>query len=216
MITLACKVTPLLGNNPFLPLLSIIERHPFPSPIEVRKSYSGKNKFFTITSFIDKALLEVLAIKARKKTHIVLVDNANKAQLEVCITQSDTIDILLSNEASFINHHQAKTLFYELIKHDMGWLSGGCHWLNSDFYVNHFTYDDHMQKTILTWLQYFGKLEVEKRGGFVAFESNPYLRTERIHDGLFVQVGDDPAFFDTPEGAKLLVNAVNALPFVQH
>jgi hypothetical protein len=34
--------------------------------------------------------------------------------------------------------------------------------------------------------------------------------------GLFVQVGEDPAIFDTPEGATLLVNAVNALPLVQY
>jgi hypothetical protein len=66
------------------------------------------------------------------------------------------------------------------------------------------------------WLDYFGKEELEKRGGFAAFESNPYVQTQRIHDGLLVQVGESSDVFDTPEGEQLLVNAINALPPLKH
>ncbi|MEN9611588.1 MAG: hypothetical protein RLZZ628_2402 [Bacteroidota bacterium] len=69
---------------------------------------------------------------------------------------------------------------------------------------------------MLADLNYFGKEELEKRGGFVAFESNPYVQTQRIHDGLLVQVGDNLDVFDTPEGEQLLVNAINALPPIKN
>jgi hypothetical protein len=69
--------------------------------------------------------------------------------------------------------------------------------------------------TYLNWLQYFGKEELYRQGGIEALESNPLLKTERIHDGLLIQVGESPYDAFTPEGEQLLVEATRSLPPVR-
>jgi hypothetical protein len=67
----------------------------------------------------------------------------------------------------------------------------------------------------LVWLQYFGKEESYRQGGIEALESNPLLKTERIHDGLLIQVGESPYDAFTPEGEQLLIEATRSLPPVR-
>ncbi|MDJ1482964.1 hypothetical protein QNI16_20850 [Cytophagaceae bacterium YF14B1] len=66
-----------------------------------------------------------------------------------------------------------------------------------------------------SWLQYFGKEELENQGGIDALEANSLLKTSRIHDGLLIQIGDGPYDAFTPEGEELLVKATRSLPPVK-
>jgi|GEM_PF-2965915 len=68
----------------------------------------------------------------------------------------------------------------------------------------------------LVWLQYFNKEELERQGGIEALESNPFLKTERIKDGLLIQLGESPYDAFTPEGEQLLVEATRSLPPVKN
>jgi hypothetical protein len=63
----------------------------------------------------------------------------------------------------------------------------------------------------LQWLQFFGSDE-EKRQGGTAIEQNPYIKTERIANGLLVEVGESPFDACTQAGKDLLVMATKAMP----
>jgi hypothetical protein len=215
MIELAGLNAPLITNDALYSILKIIGSYPFPIPQEARKIYNQKSRFFEITSLTDKALLKVLAPKIRSRIHTVLIDNDTTDKLGICISQSENIGFTLVNPKLYLTNSVLKHLFYDLIKSQSFWYHGMCHLFSLDLYHRNLTYEERTSKTMLAWLQYFSKEEVEKRGGFAAFESNPYLQTERIHDGLFVQVGDDSTLFDTPEGEALLINAINALPLIK-
>jgi hypothetical protein len=143
--------------------------------------------------------------------HIVSVDENSDLHITLSIAQKEDSVLLLSNVPTFINIEQLKQLFIELIECNALWSEGHYTYGIADLLQKNFP-NERRTKTMLTWLQYYGKAELEWRGGFAAFESNPYVQTQRIHDGLLVQVGESPDVFDTPEGEQLLVNAINALP----
>jgi hypothetical protein len=196
----------------FVPFLEIIKKYPFPAPIQCTRTAKEKWIVTKITSFTSDGLLKCLATPQRYSTYIVTVDDTSSAHLNLSIHQKDDSTLILMNAQSFLKNQLMKQLFVDLIKAgpllDRGW----CGAYLSTIWERNLPNFGKVTQPILTWMQYYGKEELEKRGGFAAFESNPYVQTQRIHDGLLVQVGDSPDVFDTPEGEQLLVNAINALP----
>jgi hypothetical protein len=65
--------------------------------------------------------------------------------------------------------------------------------------------------TMFSWLTYFGPEEFRKQGGDAIFE-NPYIKAEKMGEGVFIQVGESPFDAATPEGEELIVKATRALP----
>ncbi len=63
----------------------------------------------------------------------------------------------------------------------------------------------------LYWLNFFGPDELALQGGDGVAE-NPHARTERVGNGLLVEVGSDPMEAATPAGEARLVAATKALP----
>ncbi len=62
-----------------------------------------------------------------------------------------------------------------------------------------------------SWLQYFGPKEFRLQGGEAIFQ-NPYIKAEKMGEGVFIQVGENPLDAHTPEGEELIVKATRALP----
>jgi hypothetical protein len=206
------------GKTHFLPLLKVVKKYPFPKPSQVSRTDAQLHWLETeIKSFTDKKILKYLEpIKRHPNIYVVLIDNASEDHPNLSLSQGDESVFIISKVRSFLAHGAAKQLFCDLISCEPAWHYGIAGMDNTSIYGNHFDYAERDTKTMLTWLQYFGKEELEKRGGFAAFESNPYVQTQRIHDGLLVQVGDSPDAFDTPEGEQLLVRAIHALPLIKH
>ncbi|MEN9611655.1 MAG: hypothetical protein RLZZ628_2469 [Bacteroidota bacterium] len=216
MIVIVYKNQPLLSLDTYKEVLTLIASYPFPLPSEGYKGCNGKEQYFNIATFADKQILKALTPKIRRFTNEVMIDNAFPNRLSLLIRQGKNVGIHLYGERLFLNGMQRKNLFRSLLNGHTSCLRGQCEIDNTELYQRNFDNDEVLHKTMLGWLHYFSQEELEKRGGFAAFELNPYLYTERIHDGLYVQVGgDDPAIFDTPEGERLLVNAINALPLIQ-
>lgn len=203
------------GVSHFLPFLKTIERYPFPKPLNCSRT-SVKLTWLktTIVSFTSKKFLSYLD-SWKGSMHWIQVDSNDATRIHLAINQTGENVIVLSNLSAFIHPAQIKQLFVDLIMDGRYLDHGLCGKNLVEILEKNLPHFDSRQMTFLNWLQYFGKAELERRGGIAAFESNPYLQTERIHDGLFVQVGDDPSIFDTPEGEQLLVNAINALPLIQ-
>jgi hypothetical protein len=206
---------PFKGDSHFRPLLKIIESYPFPIPSQARKTAKKGWYSFNICGFTDTKVLRSIDPNKRKyDTQVLLIAEGEGLHLQLMIDQnrSAVSQLVLGNERDFLTKSQIKELFIKLIECELFWEMGSCNWVGSFFFRDHFNEWERKTQTMLTGLDYFGKEELEKRGGFAAFESNPYVQTQRIHDGLLVQVGDSPDAFDTPEGEQLLVNAINALP----
>ncbi len=62
-----------------------------------------------------------------------------------------------------------------------------------------------------TWLQYFGKREFHLQGGDAILQI-PIIKSERIEEGVVIEVGDGPLDACTPEGEELLLKSTLALP----
>jgi hypothetical protein len=202
------------GIRNFLPLLQVVEKYPFPKPINCSRTNYRLHWLNTkITSFTSGKFLKYLEPAKRSSMHIVSVDENSVEHLTLSIGQNDISTFLLTNVHAFLTVPQMKQLFIDLIRCESKWDKAYCTTFVTLIFEKHFSNGNY---TPLYWLQYFPKEELEWRGGFAAFESNPYVQTQRIHDGLLVQVGENPNVFDTPEGEQLLVNAINALPSLKH
>jgi hypothetical protein len=180
------------GKAHFLPILRVLKKYPFPRPV----TCSRLNDW--TAGWED----------------IVCVDCDSDKHLQIHISQGVEGSVLqLSNMHPFLTTEQLKSFFKDLIQCNSMCCDAQCGSDISQLWVKNFSETERRyQKKMLLWLQYFGKEALEACGGFPAFELNPYVETQRIHDGLLVQVGASPAIFKTPEGEALLVNAINALP----
>jgi hypothetical protein len=205
-------------KNHFLPLLQIIEHYPFPKPLKCtrtnRKLEWVETKISAFTS--DKFLKHINGVGLHQTINYLFVDNASPTHLNLSVTQfQEGSGLSLGNISSFLNTEQIKSLFGALIKCHSNCDQGLCSRDISPLLLRNFTDEERRSKGLMSWLQYYGKAELEKRGGFPAFEANPYVQVQRIHEGLLVQVGDHPDDLDTPKGEALLVNAINALPLMK-
>jgi hypothetical protein len=205
------------GRNHFLPLLQIVERYPFPKPLNCSRSNKQLHWVNTkINSITSNKFLKYIDSFEHPEMNYVMVDDVSEKHLQLSIAQNELGSGLgLSNLKTFLTLQQIKSLFTDLIYSNSTCYNATCGNDISEFLGRNFSSTQRSTKTLLSWMEYFGKVELEKRGGLEAFETNPYLKTQRIHDGLLVQVGDSPDVFDTPQGEILLVNAINALPLVK-
>jgi hypothetical protein len=205
------------GRKHFLSLLQIVEQYPFPKPLNCTRSDKKLHWVNTkISSFTSNKFLKYIDCFEHPEMNYIMVDDVAEKRLHLSIAQSEMGSGLgLSNVRMFLTLPQLKSLFIELLHCNETCYNATCGNDISELLGRNFSDNQRSNKTFLSWIEYFGKAELEKRGGFKAFESNPYLQTERIHDGILVQVGDSPDIFDTPEGEALLVNAINALPLLK-
>jgi hypothetical protein len=203
------------GKAHFLPILRVLKKYPFPRPVTCSRlnDWTAGWEDSLIRSFTGDLLLGYLTLNA-PKTDIVCVDCDSDKHLQIHISQGVEGSVLqLSNMHPFLTTEQLKSFFKDLIQCNSMCCDAQCGSDISQLWVKNFSETERRyQKKMLLWLQYFGKEALEACGGFPAFELNPYVETQRIHDGLLVQVGASPAIFKTPEGEALLVNAINALP----
>jgi hypothetical protein len=203
------------GKAHFLPILRIIKKYPFPHPSTCSRlnDWTVGWEESRIRSFTGDLLLSYLNLNLPQKD-IVCVDCDSDKHLQLHISQDAEGSVLqLSNMQAFLTTEQLKAFFKDLIRCHSMCCDAQCGSDISPIWIKNFTETERRyHKRMLLWCQYFGKEALAKWGGFAIFESNPYVQTERIHDGLLVQVGDNPDDFDTPEGEALLVNAINALP----
>ena len=105
-----------------------------------------------------------------------------------------------------------KTFFLDLVqKSDPLFAATRFEKIASDIIEKHFEDTVHEDILLLHWLNYFGKEEFAKRGGEAIFK-NPYIKTEKMSEGVLIQVGESPYDAYTPEGEALLVKASLEMP----
>lgn len=83
--------------------------------------------------------------------------------------------------------------------------------INDEIDEKYFEDTEHEDVPLLKWLNYFGKEEFAKRGGEALYD-NPYIKVEKMGEGVLVQVGESPYDAYTPEGEALLVKASLVMP----
>jgi hypothetical protein len=200
-------------------MLRIIEAYPFPKPQKCTRTNQKLQWLDTkISAFTSEKLLKYIdGLNKHPEINQLCVDDISEGHVHLSIAQNQKgSGLSLSNIRQFLSIVQVKSLFVELLLCHSTCFEAICSPDISELLGRNFTDHERLTKTIMSWLQYFDKDGIEKRGGFAAFESNPYVQTQRIHHGLLVQVGENPNVFDTPEGEQLLVNAINALPSLKH
>jgi hypothetical protein len=204
------------GKSHFLPILKVLEQYPFPKPVHCSRIMEQSNKWLKskIIAFTSPKFLGYLdGAELSPNRHMVWVDGGSDKHLHLCISQGYLGSVVeLMNTELFLNPQETRNLFKDLIGCNSTCYeaTGG----NSVYPIlnKNFSAEERHTKTMLSWLEYFSQPELEKRGGFMAFESNPYLQTERIHDGLMVKVGKHDVHCNTVDETFLLINAINALP----
>lgn len=208
----------LNSKTDFLPLLQVLKKHSFPRPAKCSRLNSKTVGWEArrIASFTSEILFNYLDLMEPDTKAVICIDSESKSRLQIQLNQAlDERGMMLQmdNVLKFLSLEELKSFFKRLIQCNSTCYNAYCGSDLSSLWVKNFTETERRyHKRMLLWSQYFGKEELEKWGGFAVFESNPYLQTERIHDGLLIQVGDNPTVFSTPEGEVLLVNAINALP----
>jgi hypothetical protein len=198
----------------FLPLLKIIASYPFPKPQKASKTYKKDWVAFDVMTFTDAILLNALDPKRNSsQLYEVRMDEEAAERLHFKFRKSRESGklLVLDNLLPFLDYAMVRQLFLGIVHYASDWRYGVTSFMLPQMYQETFTSVEQATKLPLDWLNYFDKKELEKWNGPEAFESNPYLQTERIHDGLLVQLGDNPTVFETPEGKRLFANAINAL-----
>ena len=213
------------GANFFLPLLKTLDNSNIPKPKEVLWTDEKLNwNHLLILSFLDKLLIDLLDHTNRNQNIFnILIDNDSDSHINVGINQNFNSSIFLlfkSNLVTIIREDYIYYLFREILINIPHCSFAKCEvdQIYYNIYEKYFGFEFTRTSNIsyLNWLQYFGAEELERQGGMEALESNPLLKTERIHDGLLIQVGESPYDAFTPEGEELLVKATRSLPPVRN
>lgn len=213
------------GRERFLPMLKLLNSINLPAPriLEwTNKEMVWKNAY--IHSFVDDILLSSLSSQERhKEFYSVCVDNMSEQNISISIDQNENVSTMcIRIPQHLINAFSIKdicTLFADLLKNIQECSVANCYFekIMRKIIFAHFDYNHRtFYSPVLFWLQYFGKKELKRQGGMEALESNPLLKTERIHNGLLIQVGESPYDAFTPEGEELLVRATRSLPPVEN
>ncbi|MBC8111638.1 MAG: hypothetical protein H7Y04_11305 [Verrucomicrobia bacterium] len=200
------------------PLFQKLEEANLPKPNIVMwtdEKLEWKNA--VINSFIDINLLDKLDPYQRDDDiYDVWIDLNSNEKINIKIGQSfeDRIVIIIVDKIMNLHNHSfCRNLFVSILSSLSNCETGRCDARYNDIYRYKF---EGISKPYLGWIQYFNNKMIMERGGFESFESNPLLKTERIHDGLLIQVGESPYDAFTPEGEELLVRATRSLPPVRN
>jgi hypothetical protein len=213
------------GEIRFLPILELLNSMNFPPPNFLEWTTKKMNwKSTSINSFVDSIVILSLDPKERhKEFYSIHIDNASEQNISISFDQNEKSSIICIRIPQSILDTWSKidiyTLFIKLLELITDCSVANCYF-EKEMRKIIFTHFDYNHRTfyspMLFWLQYFGKEELERQGGMEALESNPLLKTERIHDGLLIEVGESPYDAFTPEGEELLVRATRSLPPVRN
>jgi hypothetical protein len=216
--------TAYLGYNGLLPALKRLEMMSLPKPTTLE--FLGKSKSRmrkkTIQSYLDPQVLAVLEPNGLVGTQIEIYDQT--AAFRVSISQQGLSDFFLISIHSPLLE-SLETAFLKKLFVDLLYLFPKTHFAHCHFvhYMSNFNrkYMDtspvvrNNYLKFLVWLQYLSKEELWIQGGQFAFEENPLLKTERLQEGLLVQVGENPYDIFTEDGEAMLVKATFSLPPLQ-
>ena len=198
--------SPVRQFNTFISLLDYFEGSFLPRPTELHIS---DRPSISITKFTEKSIVQ--ALQTADGIELEIPDQSLR------IGFSPTHSIYLSIRVKEVNIKEQsidslKTFVLELIQRSHPLLTfAGFDKINDYIYEKHFEDTIHEDIFLLNWLNYFGKEEFAKRGGEAIFD-NPYIKTEKMGEGVLIQVGESPYDAYTPEGEALLVKATKAMP----
>jgi len=199
-------------------ILSILDNTTLPKPKKImwtNQKLEWEEK--EIDSFTDKLLFERIdPLERDREVYETWVDYNSETNLNIRIGQSyeDVINIyVVLDVAIAYAYRYYGELFSSMLQLIPYCKTGKCGSIYDKIYKSKFK---ELAKPYLGWLQYFNGKMIVERGGFELFESNSLLKTERIHNGLLIQVGESPYDAFTPEGEKLLVEATRSLPPVKN
>ncbi|MDJ1470979.1 hypothetical protein [Xanthocytophaga flava] len=215
-----------LGNLPLqtenlIQIFSLLDETPLPNPSRLEYCNSNnKWRSIAINSFSDKEIIDLLKSDNKKADELMFDNNDSDNHPFVYINRTHSPIIGVTIAVHFITDWTSNFVFnlFKSILMKINCGVGVCHF--SNVHVSMLEKHFRGQKRTfylpaLNWLQYLGKEELERQGGMEALEANPLLKTERIHDGLLIQVGESPYDAFTPEGEELLVKATRSLPPVR-
>jgi hypothetical protein len=199
------------GKNKFLPLLHILENYALPRPSQLMRTNAQLEwEYAKIASFTDKKLIRMLNAKNRHPDlYSIILDNDSENHVTIGIGQGQASSLIVSNLKT-LNIIQIKSLFFELLLSVTNWEDGACG--SNGIYSEYLSTDQRDYTTVLYPLQYFSRAKIESCGGFAVFENNPYLTTQRIHDGLVVEVQDALLELGTAQSNALIAQATRHLP----
>jgi hypothetical protein len=198
--------------------LYILENTTLPRPVKIMWTDAYLDwRESLINSFLDSKLIsKIEPLQRHIDMYDIWIDYNSEDNINVRIGQSysDSIIIYFSNklmERYSVNF--CKNLFISILLELPKINTARCVGTYDEIYKRSFK---DIERPYLGWIQYINNSMILERGGFEIFESNPYLQTERIHDGLLIQVGESPYDAFTPEGEELLVKATRSLPPVKN
>jgi hypothetical protein len=215
-----------LGSKGLLPVLHLLETSGLPKPLEIEFSGKSRNRMRkrSIHSYLDPQLLAILEPIAPTGT-LIKINATQDLYFSIYISQASSSDqMVIDIDPKIVERmgiEKAQKMFTDLVNLFPKVYFAQCCFVRyySDFnrkYMDHSQLNRSNYFPFLVWLQYVGSQELIFQGGMSLFESNPLLRTTRLHDGLLVEVGDSPYNIFKAEGEALLVKATFSLPRVQY
>ncbi len=195
-------------------LLTFLDESFLPKPLVIDAADSKKIK---ISGYLDPEILHYTEAEFKKRQLPFSLDVPESGfYVSICPAPYNyTVRIRIPSEIQGRNIVlQVRDLFVQLCKllnPDIGkvYLSEAF----SKIQEKHFEWEGRTAHfTFFNWLQYFGKHELQRQGGEDAIFQNPYIKAERLGEGILIEVGNDPFEAHTPEGEELIVKATRALP----
>ncbi len=183
-----------------------------PAPDKLRLQDGSE---YAIDGFLDPKILAELALKLNEPENSIQTVYQNESNTMI-LDPDGTIYVEIS--ASFINREIATSLCRMLreIAAEIKpyFIASALQNISSHIYRQHFEWQDRSwHSPSLVWLQYFGPHELKKQGGEAIF-NNPFIKAEKLGEGIFIQVGNNPFDAYSSEGESLLVKATEAMPKV--
>ncbi len=214
-----------LGYKGLLPVLTYLENSFLPKPLEVQ--FTGKSpsrlRKKQIHSYLDPQLLALLEPNGRTGT-LINIQATHQHYCFVAFFQDGiSHQIVMDIDGALVVQAKIatlKALFTDLLHQcPQAYYAQCCFTLYYAVFNRKHIEPCGISRTnylrFLVWLQYLSAEELRIQGGRDAFERNSFLQTERLHDGLLVEVGESPYDIFTEEGEALLVKATFSLPPVQ-
>jgi hypothetical protein len=209
------------SSNTVKRALELLEARKLPNPSRIDYIKEDKVQTYEITSFTERIILDIIANNLNEDYEVIIDNNLYKSHMSVYINQTYSSVYGYTIPFSFLLDWKSTDFFFlfrETLKLFPDTYMGVCNFriVENQIIENNLNGDTRtFYLPALHWLQYLGQEELYRQGGIEAFESNPLLKTERIHDGLLIQVGESPYDAFTPEGEQLLVEATRSLPPVR-
>ena len=206
------KIALRFGNSPtrkaqvLIDLLDYFQSSFLPKPTEL---HIADKQSRNIAIFTEDAIVHALQTAAG-----VELEN-NDGSLNIIFSPVDSIYTSIRVKETNIKEQSIKNLkmfVLELTQRNNPLFAfADFNKIHDHIYEKHFEDTEYEDVPLLKWLNYFGKEEFAKRGGEALYD-NPYIKVEKMGEGVLVQIGESPYDAYTPEGEALLVKATKAMP----